>query len=502
MTSFSIIAHFARFNQRFAALIRPGRATMRPNLHQLAQHRPQLPRFVRESGVARRYLHLLGPLAWDQFPERPLSAKWGTAPVPYAPFAAACLVKLDQHLVYMSQLRQYLVDHPALVWVLGFPLVPSPHFSWGFDVEATLPTHRHLTRMLRDMPNTMGQFLLDSSVALVQAELAEVGIKLGETISLDTKHILAWVTENNPKAYVSQHDRLDKTRQPKGDLDCKLGCKKKRNQPPPDPGEPPPTPTKNPVRPTNFSSSDVYYWGYASGVVATKVPGWVEVALAELTQTFDRDDLTYFFPLMTQVERRLGRKPASGAFDAAFDAFYVYDYFHQAGGFAAVPLVARGGFKDRSFNAAGLPLCQASFPMPLKSTYWSKTSLLEHECGRYGCPLLFPQPTGQTCPIDHKNWPKGGCITTMPTATGARIRYQLDRHSAAYKHVYKQRTANERINSQAEALGIERPKLRNQQAIANQNTLIYVLINLRALRRVRQLKAKRSDPARSNGSQP
>ena len=50
--------------------------------------------------------------------------------------------------------------------------------------------------------------------------------------------------------------------------------------------------------------------------------------------------------------------------------------------------------------------------------------------------------------------------------------------------VYKQRTATERINAQAVALGIERPHLRNQQAIANQNTLIYVLINLRALRRL------------------
>jgi hypothetical protein len=46
-------------------------------------------------------------------------------------------------------------------------------------------------------------------------------------------------------------------------------------------------------------------------------------------------------------------------------------------------------------------------------------------------------------------------------------------------------------------LGIERPKLRNGQAIANLNTLIYVLINLRALQRIRQRKAElrsESDP--------
>ncbi len=77
----------------------------------------------------------------------------------------------------------------------------------------------------------------------------------------------------------------------------------------------------------------------------------------------------------------------------------------------------------------------------------------------------------------------------MPTSVGARLRYQLDRESERYKAVYRQRTATERINSQAVELGIERPKLRNRAAITNQNTLIYVLINLRALQRLRQRTA-------------
>jgi len=76
----------------------------------------------------------------------------------------------------------------------------------------------------------------------------------------------------------------------------------------------------------------------------------------------------------------------------------------------------------------------------------------------------------------------------MPTSIGARLRYQLDRESDRYKEIYKERSATERINSQATALGIERPKLRNQQAIVNQNTLIYVLINLRTLHRIRARK--------------
>jgi hypothetical protein len=424
-----------------------------------------------------RYLKLLSPLAWDQLPPRCPRPHDQQPAIAYAAFAAACLIKLDRQLVSMSKLRDYLVDHPQLEWLLGF------------DPGQELPTARHLTRLLRSTPNQVFQILLDSSVQLLQLELAQLDISLGQAIAVDTKHILAWVAENNPKTYLPESQRLDKTRQPRGDLDCKLGCKRKRNQPPLQEQGQPQTPTTEPRPPTNFSANDEYFWGYASGIVATKVPDWGEFVLAELTQTFDHDDLTYFFPLLNQVERRLGHKPPCGAFDAAFDAFYVYEYFYQAGGFAAVPFVGRGGFKQRSFDEHGLPLCSAGLAMPLKSTYWSKAGLVEHEAGRYACPLLFPQPTGSTCPVDHQNWVNGGCLTAMPTATGARIRYQLDRKSEAYKQLYRQRSATERINAQAVALGIERPKLRNFQAIANRNTLIYVLINLRALHRIRRQKA-------------
>ena len=119
--------------------------------------------------------------------------------------------------------------------------------------------------------------------------------------------------------------------------------------------------------------------------------------------------------------------------------------------------------------------------MPLMSTFIKRTSLVKHQQGRYLCPLLHPEPMGSTCPINHEKWPDGGCKTVMPTAPGARIRYQLDRNSERYKAIYRQRTATERIFSQAVNLGIERPKLRNRAAIANVNTLIYLLINLRAM---------------------
>jgi hypothetical protein len=440
-----------------------------------------LPRFVRRSTLATRYVRLLSPINWAALPERNLSRNYGQPTVPYASFVAAYLVKIDQHLVYMSDLRRFLVDHPGLPWLLGFHIPAHLRQPSSTLVNDCLPSQRHLARMLRHIPNAYLQCLLDQTVSLIRDALSELAPDFGKTISLDTKHILAWVKENNAKAYQKRSERFDKTRQPAGDPHCKLGCKRKHNQRAAK--ESPSTPLKDAV-PAKTVQVGEYWWGYGSGVVATKVPKWGEFVLAELTQPFNCGDTTYFFPLMADVERRLGFRPPFGALDAAFDAWYIYAHFHDGGGFAAVPFVLKGGAK-RAFDENGLPLCKAGLPMPLKFTYTSRTtSIIEHERGRYVCPLSFPVLTDQACPIDDPHWPKGGCKTSIATSIGARIRHQLDRESNAYKDVYKQRTATERINAQAVALGIERPKLRNQPAIANLNTLIYCLINLRALQRV------------------
>lgn len=471
-----------------------------PSLADLAVKPDILPDWVRNAPVAMRYLQFLGPLAWHRVPTRSCATPPQCTPLPYGAFLAACLVKIDQQISSMARLRQYLVEHPALTWLLGFPLVPSQAAPWGFDVEASLPTARHFTRMLRTLPNAILQALLDSTVSQLHAALPPE-LAFGEAVSLDTKHILAWVKENNPKAYVdSPTGRYDPSNQPIGDPDCRLGCKTRRNQQ--TTAQAPPTPLTDPV-PASTVKVGTWYWGYGTGVVATKVPGWGEFVLAEYTQPFHCADVTYYFPLMTATTRRLGVHPRYGAFDAAFDAWYVYADFHsdEHDGFAAVPCVAKGGKPPKSFNDDGLPRCQAGLSMPVRSTFWSTTSTVPHEKGRYGCPLIGRNQGPTACPVNHTKWAKGGCTTTIPTSVGARIRAGLDREGAAYKNVYRQRTATERVNSQAVNLGIERPKLRNQQAIANQNTLIYLVINLRALQRVRQKKGEAPTPSTTDSCQ-
>jgi len=51
-------------------------------------------------------------------------------------------------------------------------------------------------------------------------------------------------------------------------------------------------------------------------------------------------------------------------------------------------------------------------------------------------------------------------------------------------------------NSQAKELGIERPRVHNGRSVANLNTLIYLVINVRALERAKSINAGRlSTPA-------
>jgi hypothetical protein len=470
------------------ALLPPKKAENRPNLHTYWLRRDRLPACALDCPTVLRHLDLIGPLAWGHFPERNLERNFGQPQIPYAALAAAELIRLEQDLRSMGDLHLFLREHPGFIPLLGFPLVPAPNHPLHFNALASLPTVRHLTQMLRDLPSAAASFLLADSVRLILSELAAQQVAAPQCISLDTKHIIGWVKENNPKAYVKE--RFNKHRQPKGDPDCRLGCKRKHNQGPPDG-----TPTSYPSAASSRKVGE-FYWGYASGTVVAKVPDLGEFVIAELTQPFDHADQTYFFPLMAQVEAHLGYRPLFGALDAAFDAWYVYAYFYRdpdpAHGLAAVPFVAKGGYREggRQFDPDGRPLCRAGLPMRLRQTFLDRsTCLVEHERGQYVCPLADGIHQRLPCPAHLPKSKHGGCTAVMPTSVGARLRYQIDRKSELYLALYRQRTADERINSQALALGIERPHLRNGAAIANQNTLIYTLINLRFLQRLRQQPA-------------
>jgi hypothetical protein len=380
---------------------------------------------------------------------------------PESAYLKAFLVRIREGFLYTSQLRRFLLKHPLLILELGFCLALAPQAPYGFLLEQTLPCEQWLREKLRTLDQALLQNVLQATVTALQTEIPG----LGETVACDVKHIYAWVKENNLRVYVKERYKPDQHLA--GDPDCKLGVKRSTNQ-----------------EQADGSKKEIkeYLWGYGSGVAASTDPVYGDVVLAECTLPFNEGDVTYYRPLYQRTVVALDQFPTHVTADAAFDYWYVYETVAHREGIAAIPL-NNHGHQEVPRDPDGTPRCAMGLRM-------HPTYQFQHTNGfraqRFRCPLLFPQPTGQTC--EHTQFARGkGCVKDPNWEKGGLMRTLLDRNSPLYHAVYTQRTACERINSQAQALGIERPKVHNGTSVRNLNTLIYLVINVRALQRAKSI---------------
>jgi Transposase DDE domain len=414
---------------------------------------------------------------------------------PESAYLKAFLVRIREGLLFTSQLRRFLLKHPLLVIELGFRLELAPQAPYGFLPEQTLPCEQWLREKLRTLDQGLLQQLLHATVTALQAEIPG----LGETVAFDVKHIYAWVKQNNERVYVK--DRYDKAQRLAGDPDCRLGVKRSSNQDASLESGQPQQPsthaqaqsskahTRNkplhqdpPEKAQPSKAHKEYIWGYGSGVAAATDPVYGDVVLAEYTLPFNEADVTYYRPLFQRVVVATNQLPTYVTADAAFDYWYVYETAAHRHGIAAIPLNTHG-HEEVPRDPDGTPRCWAGLRM-------HPTSPFQHTNGfraqRFRCPLLFPTRTGQACA--HAQFAKGkGCVKDPNWEKGGLMRALLDRTGPLYHAIYTQRTTCERINSQAQALGIERPKVRNGYAVKNLNTLIYLVINVRALAKAKSI---------------
>ncbi|EFH90034.1 transposase [Ktedonobacter racemifer] len=374
-----------------------------------------------------------------------------------AAYIKAFLLRIREGFMYSTQLRRFLLKHPLLIIELGFHLELDPSAPYGFDAHKTLPSRYWLGEKLRTLDPLLLQQLLEATVHSLQAEIPG----LGETVAFDVKHIYAWVKENNLRTYVTE--RFDKHQVLSGDPDCKLGVKRSTNQEQPD---------------GSTKEKKELLWGYGSGVAAATTPDYGDVVLAEYTQPFNEGDVTYFRPLYQRAAVALQAFPTHVTADAAFDAWYVYEAAARHGGIGAIPKNGHG-HPEMVRDPDAVPRCAKGLRMTPRFGFQHTNG---YRAQRFGCPLLFPTPTGEACERLSSNHGQG-CHKDPNWEAGGLMRVLLDRSSPLYKAVYTQRTSCERINSQAKELGIERPRLRNRRSIANLNTLIYLIINVRALQR-------------------
>jgi len=238
----------------------------------------------------------------------------------------------------------------------------------------------------------------------------------------------------------------------------------------------------SPAHPKSASLKKELIWGYGSGVAAATDPVYGDVVLAEFTLPFNEGGVTYYRPLFQRAVVALDQFPTHVTADAAYDCWYVYEKVAHRQGIAAIPLNSYG-HEAVPRDPDGTPYCWAGLRM-------TPTYQFAHTNGyrtqRFCCPLLFPQPTGQTC--EHAQFAKSkGCVKDPNWEKGGLMRALLDRTSPLYQAIYTQRTSCERINSQAQALGIERPKVHNGHSVENLNSLIYLIINIRALQKAQSI---------------
>lgn len=380
---------------------------------------------------------------------------------PESAYLKAFLIRIREGIPFTAQLRRFLLRHPLLVIELGFHLVLDPTAPYGFDVERTLPCEFWLREKLRHFDQELLQALLQATVHALQDEIPG----LGETVAIDVKHIYGWVKENNERTYVPE--RYDKTKRLAGDPDCRLGVKRSTNQEQPD---------------GSTKAKKELLWGYGSGIAVSTVAGYGTVVLADFTQPFNEGDITYFRPLYQHTVLALQQFPTYLAADAAYDAWYVYEGPARHRGIAAVPLNQHSKTPFARLPD-GTPRCPIGLPM-------HPTIQFNHTYGyraqRFQCPLLFPEKTGATCA--HDQFTKGkGCVKDVNWEKGGIQRVTLDRSGPLFRAIYNQRSGCERINSQAKALGIERPKVRQGRSVANLNTLIYVIVNVRVLAKAKSI---------------
>src|SRR6266704_3737510 len=415
---------------------------------------------MEHDAIVQRYRALFALIEWQVLPEPvPDPSRPGKRPHPESAYIKALLIKIKEGYEYCSQLRTFLVEHPLLVLELGFRPVLNYDLPYGFDVWRTVPSERWVREKQRTLDHHHLQDLFHATVHALHEEIPG----LGEVVAIDVKHQYAWVRENNFRESIT--DRFCQERQPRGDPDCRVGVKRSTNQEQPDGSK---------------KEKKEYLWGYGSGVATATIPGYGDVVFADLTLPFNEGDVTYYLSLYIQAVATLGFFPTNITADAAFDAWYVYQTCVHHGGIAAIAL-NQHGHPTYTRDANGVPFCPKKLQM-VPTKQFNHTN--GYRAQRYQCPLLFPNKTGQSC--DHEQFQKGkGCVKDINIEKGGLMRVTMDRDHPIYKGIFCQRTSAERINSQAKALGIERPKVRNGQSVRNLNTLTYIVINTKTLLKAR-----------------
>ena len=96
-------------------------------------------------------------------------AKKGPAGNSLEVYAKVFLVMVEEKIKSSEELRRFLLKHPALVIFLGLKLKGiSPDLPFGFHIEKTVPSARHIRRKLQETNNSHLKLLLYDTIHNIQ----------------------------------------------------------------------------------------------------------------------------------------------------------------------------------------------------------------------------------------------------------------------------------------------------------------------------------------------
>ncbi len=313
----------------------------------------------------------------------------------------------------------------------------------GFDISKPLPSYTKFERFIKNINHDILSTLMQSQVLKAYAlELLDTSF-----IGLDSTPVYANTSHNNPKSFKS--NKFKKTNHPTSDKDCKLGVHTASNQ-------------------SNEKKFD-YFWGYKNHVLVDCISG---LPIFDLTTTADVCDSTVALDILADVNSFLSVEECTFLADKGYDVKAIYNTVKEVyHGDCYIPINKRGT-KDPKKLPCGNVICDAGLAMHRDGKFTEKNRTRQKFC----CPLK--RSKNGECPCNHKNWNNGkknrGCTKYITIPDDYRL--SIDRGSIAFKSVYALRTECERYNSRFKSTGQERMWVRNQNSVANLNTIAHIAL--------------------------
>ena len=382
-----------------------------------------------------------------------------------AVYAKAFLIKVNEKLQSSSDLREFFLEHPQLIPLVGFYQVY--HETTGaLDLERTVVSARHFRRKLQTMKNQHVKQLLKQTLDQLQAQHLLKG-----TVIADTTDILAWVKENNLKQRVD--NRFDNTKLIKGFPECSLGAK-------PIPGE----------KDTHGKPKMRYFWG-AKQAALVEPTEHGPAFLYEEVFTAKTPDVKTALPTLKPLVENWAYRLKKFIADAAYDAFTIYQYVSAKDdpdttrnpAKAYIALNTRGHTRlNRQFSENGNLICEADLEMTNGGRWFDKHKGYHRQ--KFTCPLINQKTKHKcaTCPINHEKFQKNGCYRYINLDDQEQLRFNIHRDSEEYNNTFTQRIFVEQaFSSIKEHYDIEMPKVRNLNSVKNIYTLAAILNNIHIL---------------------